>query len=88
MKLIKPYEHLSEHSVSLLEDRALCLSGSACESREACVDNNFEALEVGDSLSVPVGKTGEGLLVDLLDLLEVGGNVALSGALAGEDELP
>jgi len=50
--------------------------------------NDGEALEVRDALPVPVGDACDGLLVDLLDALEIAGDVGLGGALSLDDEVP
>lgn len=84
MKLILLYERFSRHSVGPFEDGALV---DISESTNTVgVSDDVEALEVGDPLAVSVGEAGKGLLVDLLDSLEISGNVALSSALTVEDE--
>jgi len=47
-----------------------------------------ERLEVGKAFSIAVSKAGKSLFVDFLNLLEIGGNVSLSGLLALDNEVP
>jgi len=54
----------------------------------ALVLDNGQALEVSNALSIPVGDACDGLLVDLLDALEIAGDVGLGGALSLDDEVP
>ena len=49
--------------------------------------DNVEGLEVSNALAIAVSEASESLLVDLLDSLEVSGNVAFGSLLAVEDEV-
>jgi len=52
------------------------------------VYDDWKALEISDALTIAIGKAGEGLLVDLLNLVQILGDVGLSSIVALLNEGP
>lgn len=71
---------LKDWAVSGSLDNKVCV-GSSDGLVTDDVDDKGEALVVGNTLSVPVGKSSQGLLVNLFDLSKIGIDVSLSGFL-------
>jgi len=52
------------------------------------IRDDGEALEVGETLAVSVGEAGQGLLVNVFNFLQVGGDVGLGSLLSLHGHLP